>query len=153
MGKSRNRNALLRILEIAYRNCTAAVENGLRCFTLVLTPLKPKDSLRFIHGVEGSIFSFGVAKRTRCVSLNAAGVCENGKNSVVCGRYAAIGVRVAAVTLAIFFACSGSVAAFAVGCAVAALLYAKCGVWCFAIPPVLAACTLWLGESVPEKKP
>ena len=48
---------------------------------------------------------------------------------------------------------SSSVAAFAVGCAVAALLFAKTGVWCFAIPPVLAACTLWLGESVPEKKP
>jgi uncharacterized membrane protein YoaK (UPF0700 family) len=47
---------------------------------------------------------------------------------------------------------SSSVAAFALGCAVAALLYAKTGVWCFAIPPVLAACTLWLGESVPEKK-
>jgi uncharacterized membrane protein YoaK (UPF0700 family) len=47
---------------------------------------------------------------------------------------------------------SSSVAAFAAGCAAAALLFAKTGIWCFAIPPVLAACTLWLGESVPDKK-
>jgi uncharacterized membrane protein YoaK (UPF0700 family) len=46
---------------------------------------------------------------------------------------------------------SSSVAAFAVGCAAAALLYAKQGIWCFAIPPLVAACTLWLGESLPEK--
>jgi uncharacterized membrane protein YoaK (UPF0700 family) len=42
---------------------------------------------------------------------------------------------------------SGAVAAFAAGCAAAALLFAKLGVWCFAIPPLAAACTLWLGES------
>jgi uncharacterized membrane protein YoaK (UPF0700 family) len=48
---------------------------------------------------------------------------------------------------------SSSVTAFAFGCAAAALLYAKQGIWCFAIPPVVAACTLWLGESLPEKKP
>jgi uncharacterized membrane protein YoaK (UPF0700 family) len=47
---------------------------------------------------------------------------------------------------------SSSVAAFAIGCAAAALLYAKQGIWCFAIPPVLAAGSLWLGESLPEKK-
>jgi uncharacterized membrane protein YoaK (UPF0700 family) len=41
---------------------------------------------------------------------------------------------------------SGSVAAFAAGCAAAALAYAKQGVWCFAIPPIIAACTLWLRE-------
>jgi hypothetical protein len=46
---------------------------------------------------------------------------------------------------------SASVTAFAAGCAAAALIYAKQGIWCFAIPPLLAACTLWLGESVPEK--
>jgi len=46
---------------------------------------------------------------------------------------------------------SAGVTAFAAGCAVAALIYAKQGIWCFAIPPLLAACTLWLGESVPEK--
>jgi uncharacterized membrane protein YoaK (UPF0700 family) len=48
---------------------------------------------------------------------------------------------------------SSSVTAFAMGCAAAALLYAKQGIWCFAIPPIVAACTLWLGESLPEKKP
>jgi uncharacterized membrane protein YoaK (UPF0700 family) len=46
---------------------------------------------------------------------------------------------------------SVSVTAFAAGCAAAALIYAKQGIWCFAIPPLVAACTLWLGESVPEK--
>jgi uncharacterized membrane protein YoaK (UPF0700 family) len=46
---------------------------------------------------------------------------------------------------------SASVTAFAAGCAAAALIYAKQGIWCFAIPPLVAACTLWLGESVPEK--
>jgi uncharacterized membrane protein YoaK (UPF0700 family) len=46
---------------------------------------------------------------------------------------------------------SASVTAFAAGCAAAALIYAKQGIWCFAIPPLVAACTLWLGESIPEK--
>jgi len=46
---------------------------------------------------------------------------------------------------------SAGVAAFAAGCAAAALIYAKQGIWCFAIPPLVAACTLWLGESIPEK--
>jgi uncharacterized membrane protein YoaK (UPF0700 family) len=46
---------------------------------------------------------------------------------------------------------SSSVAAFAAGCAAAALIYAKQGIWCFLIPPVVAACGLWLGESRPEK--
>ena len=46
---------------------------------------------------------------------------------------------------------SASVAAFAAGCAAAALIYAKQGIWCFAIPPLVTACTLWLGESLPEK--
>jgi uncharacterized membrane protein YoaK (UPF0700 family) len=46
---------------------------------------------------------------------------------------------------------SVSVTAFALGCAAAALIYAKQGVWCFLMPPLVAACTLWLGESVPEK--
>ncbi len=44
-----------------------------------------------------------------------------------------------------------SVTAFAAGCAAAALIYAKQGIWCFVLPPVIAACTLWLGESIPEK--
>jgi uncharacterized membrane protein YoaK (UPF0700 family) len=42
---------------------------------------------------------------------------------------------------------SGSVAAFAAGCAAAALFYAKQGVWCFAIPPLVAVCMLWLREA------
>jgi uncharacterized membrane protein YoaK (UPF0700 family) len=46
---------------------------------------------------------------------------------------------------------SAGVAAFAMGCGAAALIYAKQGIWCFTIPPLIAACTLWLGESVPEK--
>lgn len=46
---------------------------------------------------------------------------------------------------------SAGVTAFAVGCAAAALIYAKQGIWCFAIPPLVAACTLWLGESIPER--
>jgi uncharacterized membrane protein YoaK (UPF0700 family) len=46
---------------------------------------------------------------------------------------------------------SASVTAFAAGCAAAALMYAKEGIWCFAIPPLVAACTLWLGESSAEK--
>ena len=46
-----------------------------------------------------------------------------------------------------------SVAGFATGCAAAALIFAKQGIWCFALPPVIAACTLWLGESIPEKIP
>ena len=46
---------------------------------------------------------------------------------------------------------SAGVTAFAVGCGAAALMYAKQGIWCFAIPPLVAACTLWLGESAPQK--
>jgi uncharacterized membrane protein YoaK (UPF0700 family) len=46
---------------------------------------------------------------------------------------------------------SASVSAFAFGCAAAALMYAKQGIWCFAIPPLIAACTFWLGESAPGK--
>jgi uncharacterized membrane protein YoaK (UPF0700 family) len=46
---------------------------------------------------------------------------------------------------------AASVAAFAAGCAVAALVYAQQGLWCFVIPPLIAAWTLWLGESVSEK--
>lgn len=44
-----------------------------------------------------------------------------------------------------------SVTAFAAGCAAAALIYATQGIWCFIIPPLIAACTLWLGESISEK--
>jgi uncharacterized membrane protein YoaK (UPF0700 family) len=44
---------------------------------------------------------------------------------------------------------SANVAAFAAGCAAAALFFAKQGTWCFLIPPVVAACGLGLGESTP----
>ena len=44
-----------------------------------------------------------------------------------------------------------SVTAFAAGCAAAALIYAKQGIWCFIIPPLIAACTLWMGESISDK--
>jgi hypothetical protein len=46
---------------------------------------------------------------------------------------------------------SVSVTGFAAGCAAAALIYAKQGIWGFVLPPLIAACTLWLGESIPEK--
>ena len=46
---------------------------------------------------------------------------------------------------------AAGVTAFAAGCAAAALFYAKQGIWCFTIPPLVAACTLWLGESDPQK--
>ena len=46
---------------------------------------------------------------------------------------------------------SAGVTAFAAGCAAAALIFAKQGIWCFAIPPLVAAGTLWLGESIPER--
>ena len=46
---------------------------------------------------------------------------------------------------------SVGVTAFAAGCAAAALIYATQGIWCFVLPPVIAACTLWLGESNPKK--
>ena len=37
-----------------------------------------------------------------------------------------------------------SVFAFASGCAAAALLYARTGMYCFLIPPVLGICTMML---------
>ena len=43
---------------------------------------------------------------------------------------------------------AAGVAAFAAGCAAAALVYAHQGLWCFVIPPLIAAWTLWLGESI-----
>src|SRR5271169_6242994 len=47
---------------------------------------------------------------------------------------------------------SGSVAAFAAGCAAAALIYAKQDVWCFLLPPIVGGCMLWLRES-PDPTP
>jgi uncharacterized membrane protein YoaK (UPF0700 family) len=40
-----------------------------------------------------------------------------------------------------------SVGAFAVGCACAALLYARVNVWCFAVPPLLAAASVALARA------
>ena len=39
---------------------------------------------------------------------------------------------------------STNILAFALGCAAAALLYARFGVWCFVVPPMLAAASLCL---------
>ena len=45
-----------------------------------------------------------------------------------------------------------AIAAFAVGCAVAALAYVGLGMWCFALPPVVGLLTLpWLRESAPQR--
>jgi len=41
---------------------------------------------------------------------------------------------------------SANAAAFAAGCAVAALIYARYDVWCFLIPPMVGGCALWLRE-------
>jgi uncharacterized membrane protein YoaK (UPF0700 family) len=45
---------------------------------------------------------------------------------------------------------STNILAFALGCAVAALLYAKFGVWCLAVPPIFAALSLCLRANTPE---
>jgi uncharacterized membrane protein YoaK (UPF0700 family) len=47
---------------------------------------------------------------------------------------------------------SASVAAFAVGCATAALIYALRGVWCFILPPLIALYSLTLQGSAPQPK-
>ena len=39
---------------------------------------------------------------------------------------------------------SANIAVFAAGCAAAAVLYARIGVWCFAVPPVLGFASLFL---------
>lgn len=46
---------------------------------------------------------------------------------------------------------STNIFAFALGCAAAALLYAKFGVWCFVVPPVLAAISVTLRASIDAK--
>jgi uncharacterized membrane protein YoaK (UPF0700 family) len=45
---------------------------------------------------------------------------------------------------------SASVAAFAAGCAAAALIYAKQDVWCFLLPPIVGGSSLWLRELRPQ---
>ncbi|MDQ0571192.1 uncharacterized membrane protein YoaK (UPF0700 family) [Variovorax paradoxus] len=43
-----------------------------------------------------------------------------------------------------------SVAVFAAGCAAAALIYSRVNVWCFVVPPVLAACAVLLQRATHE---
>jgi uncharacterized membrane protein YoaK (UPF0700 family) len=45
---------------------------------------------------------------------------------------------------------SGSVAAFAVGCAASALLYDLMGVWCFIVPPIVGLSIFCLPEAAPH---
>jgi uncharacterized membrane protein YoaK (UPF0700 family) len=45
---------------------------------------------------------------------------------------------------------STSVAAFASGCAAAALIYALRGNWCFIVPPLVALYALWLPQTPPS---
>ena len=45
---------------------------------------------------------------------------------------------------------SASVAAFAIGCSTAALLFALRGIWCFLVPPLLGLCTLLISQ--PQEK-
>jgi uncharacterized membrane protein YoaK (UPF0700 family) len=47
---------------------------------------------------------------------------------------------------------SGNVIVFALGCGAAALLYARYGVWCFAVPPLLAAVSLLSRLAEPTKR-
>lgn len=48
---------------------------------------------------------------------------------------------------------AAAVAWFAGGCAAAALIYARFDVWCFAVPPVLAACSVLLQRNTHEGDP
>ena len=48
---------------------------------------------------------------------------------------------------------STAVVWFAAGCAAAALIYLQWNVWCFAVPPVLAACAVMLQRSTHEGDP
>jgi uncharacterized membrane protein YoaK (UPF0700 family) len=43
---------------------------------------------------------------------------------------------------------STNIVAFALGCAAAALLYARFGVWCLVVPPMLATASLWLRTNI-----
>ncbi|MGY4318120.1 uncharacterized membrane protein YoaK (UPF0700 family) [Bradyrhizobium sp. JR3.5] len=45
---------------------------------------------------------------------------------------------------------AASVTAFALGCAAGAILYAKLGTWCFAIPPLIAAPAVFLAAAEPK---
>jgi hypothetical protein len=45
------------------------------------------------------------------------------------------------------------VVVFALGCGAAALLYTRTGVWCFAVPPIVAAASLITRESATGVSP
>jgi uncharacterized membrane protein YoaK (UPF0700 family) len=47
---------------------------------------------------------------------------------------------------------STNIVVFALGCAAAALLYARVGVWCFAIPPLLGIAALFMPVATNENK-
>ncbi len=59
----------------------------------------------------------------------------------------------AAATRARMRRMAAAVAWFAAGCAAAALIYARWDMWCFAVPPVLAACGVLLQRSTREGDP
>jgi uncharacterized membrane protein YoaK (UPF0700 family) len=46
-----------------------------------------------------------------------------------------------------------NIALFATGCAAAALLYARVGVWCFVVPPVLGLAALFVRVSGAKNEP
>jgi uncharacterized membrane protein YoaK (UPF0700 family) len=43
-----------------------------------------------------------------------------------------------------------SVAAFALGCGIGAVLYAKFGTWCFVLPPLIALPAVFLAAAEPK---
>ncbi|MFH0301894.1 hypothetical protein AAFX91_32780, partial [Bradyrhizobium sp. 31Argb] len=45
---------------------------------------------------------------------------------------------------------AASVAAFALGCAAGACLYAKLGTWCFVLPPLIALPAVFLAPAEPK---
>jgi uncharacterized membrane protein YoaK (UPF0700 family) len=48
---------------------------------------------------------------------------------------------------------STNIAVFAAGCAAAAVLYARIGVWCFVVPPVLGFAALFLRMAAAANEP
>ncbi len=77
-SSSKNTFASIGKLELLHAFFQGSVENIARCFTLVLTRLKPNDSLPFILGVEDSIFRSADVNRMACVYPEHAHVCQNG---------------------------------------------------------------------------
>jgi uncharacterized membrane protein YoaK (UPF0700 family) len=48
---------------------------------------------------------------------------------------------------------TASIAAFALGCAAGACLYAEFGTWCFVVPPLFALPLIFMPESRPDAAP